>query len=623
MKVGFYQFTIAFGDKARNVDKVFNTLSRAEFDLLVLPELFNTGFLFSSRQEVMSYAEPVPDGETSQNLIALARQKRAYLVAGLAESDNNHVYNTAILVGPHGFVGKHRKTHLAPVERPLFDRGHRLDIFDLGSVRVGIAICLESWFPEICQLLTLQGAQVICNPANFAGRWNTGVTKVRARENRIHIISANRTGMERWKDRLALFRGESQIVDPDGVIVYRADSQECLIVQEIHLAQSLGRDPPVSTEEQKNIARPRLAVTDERRPQEPQTVLVVEDDPGVGGVVCAVLEEAGYQILQAPDGATALSVLQNNCPDLILSDVVMPGMDGFAFYQQVRSQSPGRQTPFIFLAAGGQRADIRHGMALGADDYITKPFEPEELLDAVAARLTRAATTEAAVQQATASARDSLLRTLNHEFRTPLALLMGYAELLEECAWDTDDGEFHRLLQGLRAGSEHLLRLVEDFLLLTRLESGAEGSEWDALPPQTAEPDELLDNILAQFKPRAAAKSVSLALQQGAPQVCVVGNSYFLTEIIRRLVDNSLKPAAQAGGRLVLRTRQEQGCWLLEIAGQGIGIRPMDHARTAQQEARLDLIIVQRLVRLCGGSLAVESEPGRESTWTLRLPLAR
>jgi predicted amidohydrolase len=241
MKAGFYQFDIVFGDKARNLGKVTGALAQAAFDLIVLPELFNTGFLFSSRQEVMTYAEPVPDGETSQQLIGLAQQKHAHIVAGLAESENGRVYNTAVLVGPYGFVGKHRKTHLAPIERLLFDRGHELDIFDLGGVRVGIVICIESWIPEIWRLLALKGAQVICSPANFAGRRNTDIIKIRAQENRIHTINANRTGMECHNGRSALFRGESQIICPDGSILYRAGKQECLVVQDIRPIETPGR----------------------------------------------------------------------------------------------------------------------------------------------------------------------------------------------------------------------------------------------------------------------------------------------------------------------------------------------------------------------------------------------
>lgn len=241
MKVGFYQFDVAFGDRERNLGKVTDTLCDAEFELIVLPELFNTGFLFSSRQEVMVYAEPVPDGETSQQLIDLARQKNAYIVAGLAEGDKGQVYNTAILVGPHGFVGKHRKTHLAPIERSLFDRGRELDVFDLG-VRAGIIICLESWFPEIWRLLALKGAQMICCPANFAGSWNTGIIKVRAKENGIYTINANRTGKEFQNGKRARFRGESQIISPDGSILYRAGKQECLVTQDIPLAETPTRE---------------------------------------------------------------------------------------------------------------------------------------------------------------------------------------------------------------------------------------------------------------------------------------------------------------------------------------------------------------------------------------------
>jgi DNA-binding response OmpR family regulator len=122
-----------------------------------------------------------------------------------------------------------------------------------------------------------------------------------------------------------------------------------------------------------------------------ETVLVVEDESSVRQTISLILQEEGYRVLEATNAEAALSLLQHGSPDLILSDVMMPGMNGFAFYLRVRSNPDWSQIPFIFLTARDQKADVRFGMGLGADDYLVKPFEPEDLLIAVQVRLARAA----------------------------------------------------------------------------------------------------------------------------------------------------------------------------------------------------------------------------------------
>lgn len=130
-----------------------------------------------------------------------------------------------------------------------------------------------------------------------------------------------------------------------------------------------------------------------------QTILVVEDEPSVLEVVSLLLEDANYRVVQSTSGEAALSVLQTTEPDLIISDVVMPGMDGFAFFEQVRANAGRSQIPFVFLTSLDKKTNVRLGMGLGADDYLTKPFEPDELLSAVEVRLARATRTRELLEQ--------------------------------------------------------------------------------------------------------------------------------------------------------------------------------------------------------------------------------
>jgi len=274
------------------------------------------------------------------------------------------------------------------------------------------------------------------------------------------------------------------------------------------------------------------------------------------------------------------------------------------------------------------------GLQQGADDYLIKPFEPEALVAAVKVRLARAAATETAIYRGTQNLRDTILRTLSHEMRTPLMFLMGYSELLETSAQRLNDDELFDLLQGLRTGSERLQRLVESSLLLSKLESGALQCRGDALQTRTVQPDTLVANVVQDFQCLAAARHVSLTLHPGAVGACITANPQYLVEIVRRLVDNAIKFSKAAGGDVTLSTRADHVHWVLDVADQGVGIRPdtlghifqayrqVDREKMEQQGAGLGLAIIRGLSELCGGTVKVASELNKGSTFTVRLPLS-
>ena len=248
MKVGFYQFNPLFGEITRNLDHVSNRLSQVQCDLMVLPELFASGYQFISKQEVEELAEPVPDGPTTQRLIELARAGRMVLVAGLPERDGAQYYNSAVIVGPSGFVGCYRKTHLFYEETLFFSPGQTgFDVWDIGFAKVGIMVCFDWFYPESARTLALKGADIICHPSNLVLPHCPEAMVTRCLENRVFSITANRIGSEErgGKKRLT-YIGQSEIVSPRGAILSRAPSdQENLCVLDInpHEARNKSLNP--------------------------------------------------------------------------------------------------------------------------------------------------------------------------------------------------------------------------------------------------------------------------------------------------------------------------------------------------------------------------------------------
>ena len=234
MRVGFYQFDPQFGDVAANLDAVTAKLEQADADLIVLPELFASGYQFVSQEEAQRLAEPVPDGGTVRRLSELAKRRKMHLVAGLPERSGARCYNSAVLVGPSGFLGCYRKTHLFYEETQFFSPGDSgFHVWDVGPAKIGVMICFDWYYPEAARTLALQGADILCHPSNLVLPNCPDSMPVRCLENRVFAVTCNRIGSEArgGKDRLT-YIGQSEIVTPKGVIRHRAprDGEELTII---------------------------------------------------------------------------------------------------------------------------------------------------------------------------------------------------------------------------------------------------------------------------------------------------------------------------------------------------------------------------------------------------------
>ncbi len=137
-------------------------------NLIVLPELSNCGYFFSSRQDAFEHAEPVPGGASVQAWMAFAATHQVYLVAGLNEIEGRQLFNTAVLLGPDGLIGKYRKAHLWNLEKLWFTPGNLgFPVFETPIGRIGLLICWDIWFPEVPRILSQQGADIICSLNNW------------------------------------------------------------------------------------------------------------------------------------------------------------------------------------------------------------------------------------------------------------------------------------------------------------------------------------------------------------------------------------------------------------------------------------------------------------------------
>ncbi|THD45966.1 MAG: hydratase [Bradyrhizobium sp.] len=223
--VACIQFEPIVGSVAANREAMERQIRAAQAggaSIVVLPELADSGYVFEDENELAAQASPVPGGATSTLLCNLSRELNIVVVSGLAERDGDAFFNTAIVCGPDGFVGKYRKLHLWNEEKRYFRSGDLgLPVFDTPLGRIGVAICYDGWFPETFRQLTLNGALLVCVPTNWVPMPGGDLQpepmanvlhKAAAHSNGVYIACADRIGTERGQS----FLGRSVILGPTG-----------------------------------------------------------------------------------------------------------------------------------------------------------------------------------------------------------------------------------------------------------------------------------------------------------------------------------------------------------------------------------------------------------------------
>ncbi|MGD1993857.1 MAG: response regulator [Anaerolineae bacterium] len=363
-------------------------------------------------------------------------------------------------------------------------------------------------------------------------------------------------------------------------------------------------------------------------------ILVVEDNEPLLRAIQATLEAESYIVFTAADGEEALRVLEKAHPDLMVADIMMPNMDGYRLYEEIRARPEYVSIPFIFLTARAEREDMLTGKALGAEDYLTKPFDPEELLVAVRARLDRARAIREAAESEMEELKRQIVNVMGHELRTPLTYVLGYAELALADLSSPATDELRGFLLGIQRGAERLSDLVDDLLLLIRLDSGRAEAEFRMLARVQSDLRPLLKHTVRRYRERAAERGVRLQIEIGSDLPPVLMCEPLLADALGRLVDNAIKFSQDEGDQVTV-TARAAGDWTeIAVSDQGVGLHPrhishlferfrqFEREEREQQGTGLGLHVAHQLVELHGGEITVESVPGEGSTFTIHLPAA-
>jgi len=239
MRAAVLQFQPRLGEVEANLETIERLGSGVDADLWVLPELCLSGYELADpvQAEAVSQVAAASDPALAR-LIRLARTHSATLVGGFVERAGQCLYNAAFVLTPAGVAGTYRKVHLFGDEPRLFTPGDLgFPVFELDGWRLGVLVCFDWMFPEAARTLALAGADVLAHPSNLVLPWAQQAMQVRALENGVYVLTANRVG----SDRALTFTGRSQAVDPRGRVLFQAPGNgEAVLTTELDLA--LARD---------------------------------------------------------------------------------------------------------------------------------------------------------------------------------------------------------------------------------------------------------------------------------------------------------------------------------------------------------------------------------------------
>lgn len=359
-------------------------------------------------------------------------------------------------------------------------------------------------------------------------------------------------------------------------------------------------------------------------------ILVIEDEESIRENILDLLEAENFEGIGAINGQVGIKLANEQIPDLILCDMMMPEVDGHGVLKALRSEPLTATIPFIFLTAKADKSDIRTGMELGADDYITKPCTPQELLKAIAIRLEKQKTISRQSQKTLDELRTNISMSLPHELRTPLNAIMGFSELILSEYQVLEESDILEMIGQIQASGHRLYRLIQNFLLYAELEIAATNPE--LLKEMRNSEFSCVKSLLSQ-KARQQAKHANRTddLQLNLQDSSVAMDSVRLAKIVEELLDNAFKFSLE-GTPVFLSTVVENQTFILSVKDQGRGMtadqiaqleayRQFDRKLYQQAGLGLGLAIVQRLAELHGGKFKIQSLPQQETIVCVSLPV--
>lgn len=362
-------------------------------------------------------------------------------------------------------------------------------------------------------------------------------------------------------------------------------------------------------------------------------VLLIEDSQVMRQALAKILERRGHEVVTAEDGLAGWDAMRASRPDVVLSDLMMPRLGGLELTRRIRADSELADVYVILLTALGSLKDRVAGLEGGADDYLVKPVQPEELIARIGAGMRFVALRDSLKAKNRElenlnQQKDEILGVAAHDLRSPLTAISGWAQLLVKKT-DQTPPLFAQGLEAIAEQSQFMMRLIADILDIQKIKSGKLSLNRKVQPPGP-----IVERCTADHRPHAEHKRITLRADVAGDVADVEVDALRLSQAINNLINNAIKFTAD-GGRVEVRARSNAGKVELAVADNGLGIAEEEIPRLFEEFSQtstratademgsgLGLAITRKIVEMHGGQIEVQSRRGEGSTFTIRLPAA-
>jgi two-component system, sensor histidine kinase and response regulator len=357
-------------------------------------------------------------------------------------------------------------------------------------------------------------------------------------------------------------------------------------------------------------------------------ILVIEDDDDIRENILEILIAAKFEAIAAPNGRIGIELAHQYQPNLIICDVTMPELGGYDVIAQLRQEPELALIPFIFLTGMYDQTSLRHGMTLGADDYLSKPISRKVLLEAINTRLAKQDIINRQTRSKLDALRNSISLSLPHELITPLSGILGLAQILIEEHATISPNEILEIARDIEASGQRLNRLIQNFITYSELQIDRK----PLFEEEQSKPSTDAGNVIASVaiaKAKLASREADLQLDLEDLSVTIPETK--LQKVLEEVIDNAFKYSV-AGTPVSISSQKVDHNAVIRIGDRGRGMTAaqiddvggyMQFERTLyeQQGSGLGLAIAKRITELYGGSFAIESEVNVQTTVEIFLPV--
>jgi len=343
-------------------------------------------------------------------------------------------------------------------------------------------------------------------------------------------------------------------------------------------------------------------------------ILVIEDTELIRENLADILEFSGYEVYTAENGKIGVELAIKHLPDVILSDILMPVMSGYEVLETLRSNPSTFFIPFIFLSAKADRENIRHGMALGADDYITKPYKNDDLLASIKVRLEKTKNIREKADEKISQIRNVLSTSLPHEMLTPLNGINGFSQLLLNDLKDLEKDEIELMVRNIHNSGKRLNHLIDNYILYNQLNVLGKNYENLTSVKKSFIPSFKIHEISNDLK---SEYNREIDIQTYDDELVLETNDILFSKIIFEILDNALKFSKK--GIIQLKAYAKEDNFHITIRDEGRGMTEeqinsieaftqFDRDDYEQQGMGLGLCIVKTIINLIDGEFNIQSE---------------